>query len=146
VAYGTQSGAGTDLQAALVGEVLVARSLDGGRTFQPARRALGPGAFLNPQIVRDPGGRLAVVAYAQGNASAGFVRAALSDDDGQSFALAGDLAGPMTFERERGGFGWLGDYIGLSLVDNTLRAALVDNATMPKATLARIRFVAARLP
>jgi hypothetical protein len=146
VMYGTEAAIGTDLQAALVKEVRVARSNDGGHTFQPSRRALGPGAFLNPQLVRDPGGKLAVVAYAQAGGSSGFVRVAVSDDDGQSFVVAGDLAGPMTFERERVGFGWLGDYMGLSLADATLRVALVDNATQPKATQARVRFVSARLP
>ncbi len=146
VSYGTEAAPGTDLQAALVGEVHVARSVNAGHTFTAPRRALGPGAFLNPQMIRDPGGKLAVAAYAQSGAADGFMRVAASTDEGESFTVAGDLAGPMTFERNRIGFGWLGDYFGLSLADNTLRFALVDNATQPKATQSRVRFVSARLP
>lgn len=146
VAYGTQAAAGTELQAALAAEVRVARSLDGGRTFGAPRRALGPGALLNPQLVRAPGGQLAVVAYVQGAGSSGHVRGAVSSDDGLTFLPTGNLAGPLTFDRARVGFGWLGDYLGVSFADGALRLALVDNATQPGVTLARVRFVSAQPP
>jgi hypothetical protein len=144
VTYGLLGEAGGVLVADQSSEIRVAASIDGGKTFGASRRAAGPGAFLHPQIARDEKGRLAVAFDAKGDASKAWVRVAVSTDDGATFSAAGDLAGPMAFDRSRTDLSWLGDYLGLTMEGDTLRAAIVDNAATPGASVSRVRFVAAR--
>lgn len=145
VTYGTQASPGTELQAALAAQARVVRSSDGGHTFGSPRVALA-GTLLNPQITREETGRLVVVAYAKKGSSAGEIKASISGDGGANFEPPSALWGPLLFDRSRTGFGWLGDYLGLSMNGGTLRVVLVDNATQPGATLARVRFLATTPP
>lgn len=130
----------------LLDEIRVARSHDGGASIVD-RRTLGAGVrSLLPAIARAPGGRLDVVFYAgEGafDAHAGLWWTRSSD--GLAWSMPTALHAPLTLETARGGFGWLGDYIGVQSADDAVYVTFADNAAGP-GLLSHVRFGGAEVP
>lgn len=143
VLYGASPDVTTAEETPLLTAVRVARSADGGVTFQ-GQQSVGETAgvrSLLPVISRAPGGRLDVVYYAGSQAGDphGLFRWVRSSD-GVSWGDPVTVQGPVTLEVDRDGFGWLGDYVGVRSGDDGVYVVFADNGSVPGALLSHVRF------
>jgi hypothetical protein len=122
--------------------IQVAKSYDGGRTFDARRVAESSGRVLAPQMVREAQGAVDIAYYAAGAAdggeAAGSLRWVRATDDKSAF-------GPSRLARANFRFpapsdaAWPGTTFGLAWQDGTLYAASVDNSSAaPHVALTRI--------
>jgi hypothetical protein len=139
VAYPTDAGGGGGATSTPPGgSVKVAHSTDGGMTFTGVLVSDGPSGtvYLNPYLVRTPGGKLEVIYYQGAMSMPGTLMHAESTDSGATWTTS-QLAMIGTFTLDRAAGAWLGDYEGLFAAGGNVYTVFGDNSM---SNLTHIRF------
>ena len=119
-----------DVKARALDAIVIAKSLDGGRTFD-SRRVFEGGSLLmmHPQLVREPDGDLNLAFYAAGpTPDTGALRWLHADADRSPLGPSKVLRPGFRFETAPEAHNWPGLYFGLGWQDGTLYAASIDNS------------------
>ena len=126
IAYGLSA----DPSAHALDAIVVARSLDGGRTFDSRRTFEGGSSLMmHPQLVREAGGDLDLAFYAAGpTRDAGALRWFHTDASRAPLGPSKILRTGFRFDPTPGAPGWPGAYFGLGWRADTLYAASIDNS------------------